>query len=261
MKHTCFLLILLLLSFFSKAQESNTYREYLASYNFSNHYDEGKVFKGSLEVKANSPHEFNNFSYFGTFQSLNKKSNEYISFKNLRPRHWLLGAGYYYNQFLESRDRYEIRLMQGTSFYFKLGKHSNIKNYLRIEERFQRSLGDGSWSDGYRFRYKLSTAITWDKHLLNFAQGLYIPISLEAFINLQKAARFNDILRLSFGLGYKVNEQWKVEADLVYKRTLDQGFDINSNNFLFRLRFFHTLKKGKGLLFKDNDLLELIEDL
>jgi hypothetical protein len=150
--------------------------------------------------------------------------------------------------------------MQGTAFFLKLGTNSSIKNFVRLEERFQRSLGDGNWSDGYRFRYKLSTAFSLGDLLFDFTKGLYIPISLEAFINLEKAEQFNDVLRLSFGLGYKINSRWKMETDLLYKRTQDQGFNINSDNFLLRLRFFNTLKKGRGLLFKNNELFDLIED-
>lgn len=243
-----------------KAQENKTFQEYLFSYNFTNKYKEGKQFKGSAEFKINSPHEFNYYSFFGSFQSLNKNSDEFINFRNLRPRHWVYGVGFYYTDQLYSRDRFELRFMQGTSFYFKTGQHSSIKNFIRIEERFQRSMGDGEWSDGYRFRYKLSSAIPLGELLFDFSKGLYMPVSLEAFVNLQKTDRFNDVIRLSFGLGYKINPRWKVEADLVYKRTQDQGFNINSDNFLFRLRVFNTFKKGRGLIFKNDELLDLIED-
>lgn len=260
LKQKLLIIFILCFTFTGKAQESQTFREFLGAYNFTNKFKEGKQFKGSAEFKFNNPHQFNNYSFSGALHSLNKKSDEYINFKNFRPRYWVFGTGLYYNDNLETKNRFEIRFIQGTSFFLKIGKKNSLKNYLRIEERFQRSLGNGEWSDGYRFRYKLSTAIPLDNKLLEFVNGLYIPISLEAFVNLEKAELFNDVLRLSFGLGYKINPNWKVEADLVYKRTQDQGFNINSDNFLFRLRLFNTFKKGQGLLFKDNDFMDLIED-
>ena len=42
------------------------------------------------------------------------------------------------------------------------------------------------------------------------------PLSVEFFFNLKEADRYNDVIRISPGLGYKFNDEWKAEFYVSY---------------------------------------------
>lgn len=71
---------------------------------------------------------------------------------------------------------------------------------------------------------------------------IYIPVFVEFFIKLSRGAQFNDVIRLTPGLGYTPNENLRFHFDLSYHRTRDtavQGF--KTNDIVFRLRVFQRL--------------------
>jgi hypothetical protein len=152
--------------------------------------------------------------------------------------------------------------MQGLKFFLPSIDVLPLKNYIRFEERFQKTFDGSSWNSSFRFRYKVSTIIEWKKHLLSFNKGMYIPLSVEFFFNLKEADRFNDVIRISPGLGYKFNDEWKAEFYVSYHYSNNTSEDDNStNDFVFRLRIYKSsLKKtSPAINTKEEDLKELIE--
>jgi len=98
---------------------------------------------------------------------------------------------------------------------------------------------------------------------------MYIPLNVELFVNLQKAERFNDVIRISPGIGYKFSDEWRAEFYVSYHYTYNTAEYTNnkadqqdgSNDFVFRLRIFKSslAKRKPALDTKEEDIKELIE--
>ena len=150
-----------------------------------------------------------------------------------------LGAGAIYSRNINSNDNLEIRLIQGVKFNIPTIRELTLNNYLRLEERFQTRFDSRGINSGFRLRYRLSTNLSWGKYLSKFTEGLYIPLIAEIFVNLKKSDRFNDVLRLSPGLGYRFKSGWKTELYFIFNRTKNiTETERNSNDFIFRLRIY-----------------------
>ncbi len=79
--------------------------------------------------------------------------------------------------------------------------------------------------------------------LLSFNDGLYLPVSMELFWNLKGAQQFNDVVRITPGIGYEISPIWKAEFDLSYHYTCNTvEDDFATNDIVFRLRVFHKFE-------------------
>jgi hypothetical protein len=70
------------------------------------------------------------------------------------------------------------------------------------------------------------------------------------------------VIRISPGLGYKLNDKWKAEFYVSYHLSNNTSEDDDStNDFVFRLRIYKltTGKKEYKINSKEEDLKELIE--
>ena len=87
-------------------------------------------------------------------------------------------------------------------------------------------------------------------------------MSVEFFYNLKEADRYNDVIRISPGLGYKFSDEWKAEFYVSYHLSNNTSEDDDStNDFVFRLRIYKSSlrKKEYKINSKEDDLKELIE--
>ena len=70
------------------------------------------------------------------------------------------------------------------------------------------------------------------------------------------------MIRISPGLGYKINDKWKAEFYISYHLSNNTSEDDDStNDFVFRLRIFKSTvnKKVNKINTKEDDIKELIE--
>ncbi len=201
-------------------------------YNFSKSFDENRDLSTQVGFRKITPQVYDRFLAISTMNFRNQSENKI--FKTISSFH--LGAGVIYTANYEAKDNLELRLIQGFKFHIPTIQLITLHNYIRLEERLQTSFSNG-WSAGYRLRYRLSTEIKWGKHLFDFTEGLYFPIESELFFNLKKSDRFNDLLRLSPGIGYKFKSGWKVETYLIFNRTKNITETNNkSSDFILRIR-------------------------
>jgi len=230
-------------------------------YNVIHDVKENKTLSCNVGFRSISPHIYNNFLVESSYNITNHKGLKFIKLKKPFINSFHLGTRINYISNKNNKDDFEFRLMEGFKFYLPSIKQIPLKNYIRFEQRFQKSFDGSSWNVGFRFRYKIATIIQWDKLVFNFTKGLYIPLSVEFFLNLKKADRFNDVIRISPGLGYKLNDQWKFELSVSYHNTLNTlETDNTSNDFVLRLRVFNSsLKKKPAKQTKDEQIKELIE--
>ncbi len=236
--------------------------QFWLDYNMKNYINELKSVSGFLGYRSISPHAYNKFLVVPSYNFLHTKAAKFLNLEKPLIHSFHLGGGLYYTQYLDEPDNLEIRLMQGFKFFTPPIKNIFIKNYIRLEERFQKTMeGSSNWSIGLRFRYRISTAIEWKKHLFSFNKGLYLPMSVEVFFSIKETDRFNDKIRISPGIGYKLNDDWKFEIYVTYNRTKNTTeMEDTTNDFTFRLRIFKTSIK-KGIFLKDKDKEENFKEL
>lgn len=214
-------------------------QQFWLDYNFSKSTKENRDISTQIGYRKITPQVYDRFLGISTVNFNNTSQNKFLSlFKSFH-----LGAGAIYTINHNENDNFELRLLQGVRFNITTLKLFTFNNYIRLEERLQTSFTNG-WSIGYRLRYKLSTAISWENHLLKFTEGFYFPLEAEVFFNLKKASRFNDLLRLSPGIGYKSKTGWRFETFVIFNRTKNITETNNtSSDFILRIRIRDERKK------------------
>ena len=237
--------------------DTQIWLDFNGKYNF----DERTSLSGFGGYRTTNPHLYDKFVFVTTYNIIHTKSPKFMNLKKPLINSFHLGTGLFYTINDDAVDNFEFRLMQGFAFFLPSTKYVPLKHYIRLEERFQKTFDDSNWNTAVRIRYKLSTVIEWKKRLFAFNQGMYIPMSLEVFFNLTEADQFNDVIRISPGLGYKLNDQWKAEFFVSYHYTLKTTSDENpSNDFVFRLRIYRVnTKKASVIDTKEEEIKELIE--
>jgi len=212
-------------------------------YNFAKALDENRDITSQVGFRTINPDVYDRLLAISTMNIKNNSKNKLL--KLLGSYH--LGAGLIYTANFKDKDNLELRLLQGVKFDIPTIKPITLRNYVRFEQRFQNSFGSG-WTVGYRLRYRLSTAISWKKHFFGFTKGLYFPVESELFFNLKRADRFNDVLRLSPGIGYKLPSGWRIEMYFIFNRTKNITETNNrSSDLILRIR----IRDDRNRLIKD----------
>ena len=237
--------------------------QFWTDFNAYHEKDERHSWSGQLGFRTITPNHWNKFVLVPTYNILNTKSPAFLNRKK-KPLiySYHLGGGLFYTKNKEEPNNMEFRLMQGLKFFLPSFEALPLKNYFRFEQRLQKTFSGGDWSLSARLRYKLSTVIEWDSKVFSFNEGLYIPLSIEFFYSLEEADRFNDVIRISPGLGYKLNNDWRGEFYISYHYSTNvSSVDDYSNEFVFRLRIFKSSSDVKAKLpkTKEEEMIELIE--
>ena len=219
--------------------------QFWIDYNHPTLLSETQSIRTQMAFRTIDPKLFNRFQAVSTITFRNTKNENAIlglidSYQ--------LGGGAIYTQNTSSTDNLELRLIQGFKFTIPTIKLITLNNYVRLEERFQNDFENAGWRSGYRLRYQIGTNISWGKHLLGFTKGLYFPLKAEIFFNLKKTDRFNDLIRISPGVGYKFKNNWRYEAYVIFNRTKNITETNNkSSDFILRLRIYFGGKKSQLL--------------
>lgn len=214
-------------------------QQFWLDYNFSKSTKENRDISTQIGYRKITPQVYDRFLAISTLNFKNTSQNKFLSvFESFH-----LGAGAIYTLNHNENDNFELRLMQGVRFNITTLKLFTFNNYIRLEERLQTSFSNG-WTMGFRLRYKLSTAISWENHYLKFTEGFYFPLEAEIFFNLKRNNRFNDLLRLSPGIGYKSETGWRFETFIIFNRTKNITETSNtSSDFILRIRIRDERKK------------------
>jgi hypothetical protein len=150
------------------------------------------------------------------------------------------GMGFFYTYNLEQTNILEVRPFQGLRVHIPNSNKFQLIHYFRLEERWEIGLGSNESAFSVRARYMLGNDFSLPGKFLT--SRIYIPVYVEFFFNLSRGAQFNDVIRLTPGLGYTPNQNLRYHFDLSYYRTRDtavQGF--STNDIVFRLRVCQRL--------------------
>ena len=242
--------------------ESVVTSQYWADYNMKHTVDENRSVSGFVGYRTLSPQTYSRFVAVPTYNIRHKKSPKFMKREKPIINSFHLGGGVFYTNNFDSADKLELRLMQGLQIFTPEIKGIYLKNYLRLEERFQNTFDTSAWSFGLRMRYKISTVFEWKKKGTTFNRGVYLPMSIEFFFNFNPADRDNDQIRISPGIGYKFNNEWRCEFSVSYHNiTNDLANDGTSNDFVFRIRVFKSnIRKGIFIRDKEGQLKDLMEE-
>lgn len=247
----------------SEPEDASLNSQIWLDFNGKYQLDDDRHISGFVGYRSITPRIFDKYMVVPTYNINHTKTPKFIKREKPLISSFHLGTGLYYTNNVYEPDNFEFRLMQGLKFFLPSIEMIPLKNYIRLEERFQKTFDGSNWSSSFRFRYRISTAIEWKKHLSSFNKGLYIPLSIEFFFNLKKADRFNDVIRITPGLGYKFNDEWKAEFYVSYHHSNNTSEDDTStNDFVFRLRIYKSSLKRKPsptINTKEEDIKELIE--
>lgn len=226
-------------------QDVRVNEQFWLDYNHPTLLSETQSIRTQIAFRTINPNLYNRFLAISTITFKNvKKENKILDLIDS----FQLGGGAIYTQNTSTTDNFELRLIQGFKFNIPTIKMVTLNNYVRLEERFQNDFDNEGWRSGYRLRYQLGTNISWGNHFLGFTDGLYFPIKAEVFVNLKKADRFNDLVRISPGVGYKFKNNWRYELYVVFNSTRNITETNNtSSDFILRLRIFNGGKKNQVL--------------
>lgn len=184
------------------------------------------------------PEVYNRFQAISTMDFRDKRDHGLFS-GNVLIKSFRLGGGVIYTQNNGAKDNMEFRLSQGLTFDIPTIKRVTLRNYARVEERLQKTFDNSNWKTGFRFRYRIAAQIPLDGIRLDFTEGFYLPLEAEMFINLKKTDRYNDLIRLSPGLGYHFKSDWRTEIYLIFNRSRNITETNNaSSDFILRVRLY-----------------------
>ena len=235
-------------------QDVKVNQQFWLDYNFTNIFNENQNLSTQIGFRKITPKIYNRFLGISTLNIKNNKKLLNLNRANPLIKSYHLGAGLIYTQNYDSNDNLEFRLIQGFKFDIPTIKPITLYNYVRLEERFQNTFNNAGWTSAFRLRYRLSTILSWNKHYLSFAKGLYIPIQTEVFFNLKKADRFNDLLRISPGIGYRLENDWRFEMYVIFNRTKNITETNNkSSDFILRFRMYKGNSKKEELNINEED--------
>jgi hypothetical protein len=156
-----------------------------------------------------------------------------------RYRTWQLhgGIGLFYTYNLKATNILEIRPFQGLRVRIPNWNKFQLSHYLRLEERFEFGFQGKGSEFSMRFRYMIGTDLFLPGKYL--VQGLYIPIYAEFFFNMTRGAQFNDVMRLTPGIGYRPNQNLRFQLDISYhRRRPSSDIKFRTNDIVARFRVY-----------------------
>ena len=198
---------------------------------------------GDIGARTLFPNEWNRY----VFRPVLKYQMPKLFFENLYSKEELhAGIGFFLTDNKNSANRLEIRPFQGYRLTWPNRPRIVLQHYIRLEERFDIEIPKWINTFGLRVRYRAELILKLKGDWLSFNDGLYLPVRMELFWNLKGSEQFNDVVRITPGIGYEFSPAWKAEFDLSYhytRNTVEDNFA--TNDIVFRFRVFHRLELSK----------------
>jgi len=149
------------------------------------------------------------------------------------------GFSFFYTINEDSDNQIELRPFQAYKMRWPHFERVKFTNRLQLEERFMFTAGEDDFEFELRLRYKIEAIFHRTKHLVDFTNGFYLPVSFEYIINLYSTESFNDGIKVTPGLGFSSEEkEWKIQFDLTYQYAdkAEPG-NFTKSTIIYRLRF------------------------
>jgi len=195
------------------------------------------IIRGSLGYRTIYPEDWDRYflnvgASYSPFihQTERNTSIQYMRFQ--------VGVADYFTNSTDGSNLNEIRLYQGVHLQWPTFPRVFLTHYLRIEERFEHLQDSETYDLTMRFRYRLGAKI---RLLKPFLSDLYFPVSVEVFMSTGQGLYFNDVVRLTPGIGYDFTDQFSTEFHFSYHFSRNSSTDdFENNDLVYRLRVFFT---------------------
>ncbi|WP_020528888.1 DUF2490 domain-containing protein [Flexithrix dorotheae] len=156
------------------------------------------------------------------------------------------GIEFYYNNNFDGTNVVEVSPYQGYSLTWPNNQRLALGHYLKLRERFQFDTEKWEKTFGLKLSYEITFTLKFQGDIWEYGKGFYLPVSMKFYWNLIDAAVFNNVFRITPGLGYQISPGWKSAFLIGYNRTrngVDEQF--KTNDVIFRLRVYHSLVNKK----------------
>lgn len=195
------------------------------------------ILDASLAYRTIFPRDWNRYSIgmgvrYSPFIHRSESSTalQYLQFR--------AGVRDFYTASIEGYNLNELRLYQGVRVQWPTFRRVLLLHYVRVEERFEKVEGTDTRDFTARFRYRLTSKFRFIKPALT---SLYIPVSVELFMSSSEGLYFNDVTRVTPGIGYDFTDQFSTEFQLSYHFSRNSSTDsFENNDLVFRLRAYFT---------------------
>ena len=142
----------------------------------------------------------------------------------------------------EDEDIIEISPYQGYGIKWPNRKRLIIQHDLELGQKFQWGVKNLDYSFGLDLSYE--GKITWKFHgdVWQYGRGFYLTCAFKFWWNLISTTVFNDVARITPGIGYQINPKWKT-AFLMgwnYTRNLTSE-NFSANNVIYRFRVYYKI--------------------
>ncbi len=237
-----FFIFLLFTAFLAKSQSSENdfstqyWLDLVPKWNLKGQSD----LKLDLGYRTISPQTWQRFILRGQYEYYSYD----LLFKSANTKERLIGGlGLFYLDAFEGSNSLEIRPMQGYQLDLEINSYLSIYQLLRFEERFEMKFDSNQDNDfGFRIRYKAQMDYEIGDLVFQKGTGFYIPFYVEVFLNIVSIKQFNDVLRISPGIGYQFNSDFKIQLTAAYQYTYEEFKELTrTNNVVFRLAVYKTI--------------------
>lgn len=198
----------------------------------------GKIMlDGSLGYRTIFPQNWNRYTLGlgARYSPFINRSESNIALQYLQFR---AGIRDFYTASIDDSNLNELRLYQGVRVQWPTFRRVLLIHYVRVEERFEKVEGTDTRDFTARFRYRLTSKFRFIKPALT---SLYIPVSVELFMSSSEGLYFNDVTRVTPGIGYDFTDQFSTEFQLSYHFSRNSSTDsFENNDLVFRLRAYFT---------------------
>jgi len=202
---------------------------------------DGQKVTGNFGYRTIMPKSWHRIIFKAAFE----KDFEKLLFKRFNHSEKVMfGTGFFILTTKEEEDygSFEIRPFQGYELGINLSPRIQLKQLFRLEERFVFSGEPENQVFGLRFRYQAKMVFNLQGVLFGEGEGFYIPVAIEGFFNMVSASQFNDVIRVTPGLGYQFNPDFKLDGSLAYHYTQQSNVDglVRTNDIVFRFKIIKT---------------------
>ncbi len=163
-----------------------------------------------------------------------------LIFRNIKRKETFYGGvDFYFINFIDSENAYEISPYQGYSLYWPNNKKLTLKHNIELGERLQWIKKINKYSFGIKASYEFDLSYKFIHEPKQVNSGFYIGMSTKLWWNLMATNIFNDVLRVTPKIGYQFNSKWKIAFFTGYNYTRNFATtDFDSDNIIYRLRVY-----------------------
>lgn len=195
------------------------------------------MLRGSLEYRTIFPEDWDRYiiSLGASYSPFIHQPERNVAVQYMR---FHAGVRDFYTYSIESYNLNEVRFYQGVQLRWPSFPRVFLTHYIRIEERIEHIQYSDAYDFTMRFRYRLGARF---RFLKPFLSDLYLPVSAEVFMSTGQGFYFNDVVRVTPGIGYDFTDQFSSEFQLSYHFSRNSSTEsFENNDLVYRLRVFFT---------------------